>query len=362
MKLKLILLAFLFGIFHHLKAQTIIGEGNPCPDRVYEYVFSGTICGGISWEAQDGTIVETTSNSVKIQWKNVINNNGSWKVRANYTNVKIDGSCGSGTFLDKPVAVKATTSLNITGDQVIPCGFRGTKTYTAQAVNSNYPANSYRWITSTGLSGTSTTGTINLTISNDDAGWIEVSGYNSTCQTYGPVKRINITRNAPSLTIDGPTNYCTSASYSVNNIPSGSTITWSISNFGSIVGPSNQSTVNITRGTGSIGFLKAVITGPCIGTVTLNKEITAGLAQPGQITIETGPNWGIGRISARVNPVPNADNYRWYLDGVLVRTSAPYQTTFFVDDCGVQHTIEVEAVNSCGTSQKRSATAISWCN
>jgi len=364
MKTKNILLVLILLLgFCQLKAQNIFGEQNPCPDQIYEYTFLTNFCGTLFWEATDGQIVEVLSNSVKVKWSNVItgtSGSGGWKLRVIYSPIRSDGSCGTSSFQDLPISVKATSALNIVGDQVIPCGFRGTKTYSIQALSPLFPANSYEWITNTGWSGSSTTGTISYTVNNDNAGWIEVRGYNSTCGTYGPSKRINITRSVPSFDIQGSENFCTTANYTINNsLPSGATIAWSITGNGSLTGASNQASVNVV-GSGGPAELKAIITGACFGNIVLTKSIYSGAPTAGILTAEAGPNWGTYRIHASVSMSSSATSYNWYLDGEL-RGVHNNNVNFIVEDCGVEHTIEVEAVNSCGKSAKLSRTVVSWC-
>lgn len=354
--MKFILTTLSILVFFHVKGQTIAGEENPCPDQIYEYVFSGTICGDISWEALDGTIIGTTSNSVKVQWKNVVNNNGRWKVRANYTAVKFDGSCGSGTFLDKPVKVKATTALNISGDLAVPCGFRGTKTYSIQVLNPDYPANSYRWTTNTGCSGTSNTGTINLTVNNDNAGWIEVSGYNTVCQTYGPSKRVNITRSAASnVLVSGPSTFCSNATYSLTNVPASSTIQWNATGPISISGSTSGASVNVIKTGDGIGYVSATITTPCGPFTTTTREVIVGASAPAAIHGQSTMS-GSGAYDYSVDPIPGATSYQWAVSGgltiqnqgkssIIIRT--PSLPPNYVSN---NIAIKVKVISACGES------------
>ncbi|GAA4804002.1 hypothetical protein GCM10023231_36340 [Olivibacter ginsenosidimutans] len=150
-----------------------------------------------------------------------------------------------------------------------------------------------------------------------------------------------------------------SASYAVNNLPSGATIAWNITCHRAISGSSNQNTVNVI-GTGNAAVLKAIITGPCIGNITLTKTIYSGAPTAGVLTAETGASWGVNRIHASIDNVQNATSYNWYLDGEL-RSVHGKTINFLVEDCNVEHTVEVEAVNSCGTSARFFRKVVSWC-
>jgi len=348
--------------FCQLKAQVIDGEQNPCPDQIYEYTFLATYCGNLSWEAVDGQIVETLSNSVKIKWNNVINGpSGSWKVRVNYVQIKFDGSCGTSTFLDMPISVKATSALNVVGDQVIPCGFRGTKTYSIQALSPLFPANSYEWITNTGWSGSSTTGTISYTVNNDNAGWIEVRGYNSTCGTYGPSKRINITRSVPmDASISGDTYFCTNAIYSIQNMPANATVSWNVSGPLSIVGSSGGTTVNVGKTGDGIGAISATLTTPCGSFTTPSKTVYIG--NPTITFKPYGPiceNSWPAPLSA--NPVPGALSRTW--EAQTPNGTVTLQEVSSWKVMMPQGTIWVKltVTTSCGTASKIQRILLSDC-
>jgi hypothetical protein len=214
MKIKIIIAMLVFFVYGPLKAQTISGEDNPCPD-FYDYTFNGLSCdGNLNWDVIDGTIINTTATGITVRWNKEIIENGRWRVRVQYNPRGVGGKCDPAILYALPVKVKSVSRFSLTGDKVIPGGFRGTKTYTAHINTPAFPATSYLWTTNTGLYVTTTTPTLNLNIDNDDLEWLEVQGRNDACASYGIETRIDITMTS---TVSGPDNICTDGIYKIIN-------------------------------------------------------------------------------------------------------------------------------------------------
>ncbi|WGQ15047.1 hypothetical protein [Sphingobacterium faecium] len=219
MKIKLIITAMLFILFSTLRAQDVIlGEKNPCPEETYEYIFNGISCdGNLTWSVNHGTVIQTTSNRIKISWHKDFVGNGSWHVRAHFSRQKSDGSCDVSSYHELPIKVNAVSAFNIIGDREIPGGFRGTKTYTAQIKNTLFPASSYLWAVFSGGTLTNYTTTVpsfNLNITDDGPKWISVQGKNSTCSSWGQSIKADI---FTTTTFTGPDNLCSEATYTLIN-------------------------------------------------------------------------------------------------------------------------------------------------
>ncbi|MEN5231941.1 hypothetical protein [Sphingobacterium faecium] len=219
MKIKLVITVMLFILFSTLRAQDVIlGEKNPCPEETYEYIFNGISCdGNLTWSVNHGTVIQTTSNRIKISWHKDFVGNGSWHVRAHFSRQKSDGSCDVSSYHELPIKVNAVSAFNIIGDREIPGGFRGTKTYTAQIKNTLFPASSYLWTVFSGGTLTNYTTTVpsfNLNITDDGPKWISVQGKNSTCATPGTSAQAHI---STTTTFSGPDNLCDEATYTLIN-------------------------------------------------------------------------------------------------------------------------------------------------
>ncbi|SEN66256.1 Serine protease, subtilisin family [bacterium A37T11] len=162
----------------------------------------------------------------------------------------------------------------------------------------------------------------------------------------------------PSIT--GEPNYCSTTSFAINNLPTGATILWSVGSPATITGVNNGNTVTISGGNSSGRTLNAQITTPC-GTLNIQKSIYMGVRTPSNLTAETGSSWGVSRVHLSFLAVPTAVTYKWYVNGEYRgQTTAP-SITLLIEDCGVENTVEVEAINSCGTSSRASVQVIPWC-
>lgn len=168
-------------------------------------------------------------------------------------------------------------------------------------------------------------------------------------KTYVPYNSSSLKYYIKTPSISGPTQLCTSETYTIPNLPSGATVSWSATGPVSISGSTTGTSVNVVSTGNGTGTLNVSVTSSC-GNTIISKSLTAGSPAPGPITTEF--NAPPGRITALIDAVPAATAYNWYLDGVLeFNTTAT--SVFFnrrPDDCGTGYYIGVEAINSCGTS------------
>lgn len=154
--------------------------------------------------------------------------------------------------------------------------------------------------------------------------------------------------------ITGPSTICKSGVFTVNNVPSGGTVSSWIANPSSSVkisGSGNTASVTKLGSYGGYVTLQATINTSC-GTCTVNKEIVVGSLKP------SNPTWVYNfppkRTTASTNIVPGATSYQWFLNTVLKGTTA--EPTFVFDNrdlpCGQIHAIGVKAVTPCGSSEE----------
>lgn len=215
MKIKLTLIFFFSLLLNRGIGQVISGEANPCPETNYTYTYSGPSYGNnFLWSITDGQIISQNTNTVVVKWYNNITENGKWKLRVQYETIKFDGTPGGSTYLDKDVKVNVPSRYIISGDKEIPGDFRGNKTYTAQIVNSNFPAASFVWTTNTGIQTTTTNPSFNLNITDDQVKWITVSGKSSTCPQWGEIFKFDIFYTP---VFNGPSNICSEGTYTITS-------------------------------------------------------------------------------------------------------------------------------------------------
>lgn len=364
MKIKLIITAMLAILFSSLKAQDVIlGEKNPCPGETYEYIFNGVSCdGNLTWSVNHGTVIQTTSNRIKISWNENFVGNGSWHVRAHFSRQKFDGSCDVSSYHELPIKVNAVSAFNIIGGREIPGGFRGTKTYTAQIINTLFPASSYLWTVFSGGTLTNYTTAVpsfNLNITNDGPKWISVQGKNSTCSKPGTSAQAHI---FTTTTFAGPNNLCSEATYTLIN--PGTITLENASGVATLtaLGNNQWKVTRIGQGNGNI-ILRSTI-----GSKSYDKNITMGTITTGTIIGQASLQLGESRTFT-LNLSDNTD-YMWsisYNPNVVMTknsaTSITLSTTGSVPMGWSENiVIRAKAVSNCGTATNDVTKTIKFVN
>lgn len=155
----------------------------------------------------------------------------------------------------------------------------------------------------------------------------------------------------PSNSISGPSQICTTGTYTIPNLPTGATVTWSSSNnlLASISTSSNIGTLTKVANNGEI-ILTANIQTTC-GNFTLTKNVILGSPMPE--TIQWNWNAPPNRVRLYVPPIESATNYKWYVDGVLkaTTTTSNYDLPMVGNvSCDNSYHFGVKAVTNCGES------------
>ncbi len=139
-----------------------------------------------------------------------------------------------------------------------------------------FGATSYQWITNQGtITGAGTSATLNASCT----ATVQVRAYNSRCNIYSPYASATIIVNYGP--ISGNTIVCSSNAYSVANLPSGSTVTWSLSPHPSAiqlqnnVPGTNQCLVSNPYKYPAVMTLTATITTNCGATIVVAKTIAS---------------------------------------------------------------------------------------
>jgi len=160
-------------------------------------------------------------------------------------------------------------------------------------------------------------------------------------------------------TITGINPICTSAQYSINNLPGGTTVKWfgqqpySTPTLGFNTTTSNPTTVSYLTGPSFNTLIYAALNVPGTGCVlTPVKSVHVG--GPSSVSL-TGiqlvpyPYYGITANVVTDAPAP----YYWYIDGVLKKTTTSTSSDVVTaGQCGVQHYFQVGVTNGCGSQLK----------
>lgn len=203
--------------------------------------------------------------------------------------------------------------------------------------------------------------TITSGLSTGDGTNIRIRPVNTACGTglvAGQESYVAISRPAPNLTITATQSYiCTTGgttNLTLNNIPSGATVTWSIvypPGQAQIVGCTTCATATLQRiGTDNvITTIKATVL-HCSFTYEKTFNVTLGTPPNGIITPYLnyclgGSDWELGLQAS--SPDPTVTQYLWSRDGVPAGSGSTWYTYEFPPSC---MTIGLKAGNACGFS------------
>ena len=333
---RLVLLAFVLLLnVLNAKSETINGADKACPNSAFNYGLSGhDLSKTYRWKITKGkrssdNATEFCDYSPNIRWDADLGQNGKIEVYL----VSACNQSGTGTLVasmdvkafdfvaGSPMPTTNGTCANTPAYPALTCGtsqdidvwfmlplngdndYNNTSTYDFTA-NSNHVSLPTGWSI---LSGSLVTSDytcevlagqkykrIMVTVRTDGVHSgdvkVRVSGNCSTAPTpyYGAWSSVkNFSFAAPSLSISGPTTFCTTGTYTIPNLPAGATVSWSVSALGTIVGTNTATSVEISStATGNIVLTGTVVTG--CGSYTVTKTIFVGLPWISSITFKNG--------------------------------------------------------------------------
>ena len=198
-----------------------IGSGDVSPYEVSEY----------EWQLPTGWTVVSGETTKKITVKPDVFSEGDIRVRGKNT------VCQNGPFFTnwspvKPVSRTVATPSAITGNNgndFVVCGDTSPITFQVSAVAG---ATSYIWTKPSGWSGSSTSNNITLTPNGSNAGTISVKAKSGSYSSAVSSRTLSLELSDPNNppTISGVSTLCTTNStFTLQNIPTGTTVTWSVS-------------------------------------------------------------------------------------------------------------------------------------
>ncbi|WPR75519.1 matrixin family metalloprotease [Algoriphagus sp. NG3] len=160
--------------------------------------------------------------------------------------------------------------------------------------------------------------------------------------------------------VSGPNLLCSTNTFTLEDLPTGSTATWSVTPSslfaGSTSGSGTTATLTPSSST-SLGqaTLTYTITTPC-GNTQLQRVFWVGKpATPIIYSQDVYMDFPPNRFTVEINSpaIQGVTSYNWYLDGVM-QSSHTSSAVFNRRSpfCGRTYYVEVEAINACGTSVK----------
>lgn len=281
-------------------------------------------------------------------------------------NLSLDALIISSVVITKTASSPSFTLPSITNVQ---CGSPVTFTVTTASNPSNAAITNYTWnlgatpngwlyngsaapqTVSTGITNTITLAPTNGTLSNISA-TVTAGGNNYNTNTT------TVSISAPSLSISGPDDFCTSATYTVN-APPGSTVVWS----------ENTGIVNINSSTGyatkvSDGSTYISATYPtCGGTATVSKLVKVGAPSSYYIQSTSSNNNRLEIYPSFSGHLPVVTGWYVYIDGNFSTSGSgtpPSIISAFINSCSSGE-VTLTTYNSCGSYSTSSYYSGSGC-
>jgi hypothetical protein len=159
----------------------------------------------------------------------------------------------------------------------------------------------------------------------------------------------------------GPNFICSSNSYQyiLNNAPAGVGITWTLTGPNTSSGSGNIANFYINSSYTGLHTLTFLVNHPSKGNISFSKSIWVGRPQtpnPIEIEMDAPPH----RFTCTTSDAGGSTTFKWYKNGMLQSGFTDDVAIFTMTSpyCGHSYAIGVEAVNICGISSRRNATAI----
>jgi hypothetical protein len=300
-----------------------------------------------NWTLPSGFTGTSTTTTIATAINNSVFTTGNVSVKASNT-------CGISGAKTLAVSKVPFTPSTISGPTVT-CGL----TSATYAVSAGTNVSSYTWTLPAGITGTSTTNSITVTINNAvfASGNISVIA-NNACGS-SPVKTLAVKR-APSTptSITGPTQICglTTATYTCTAMTGATSYIWALP--AGLTGTSTTNSitvaVNTTLFTGGNVSVQAANT--CGSSTAKTLALTKTL--PASTTI-SGPSniCGLTTATYTATAVSGASSYAWTLPAGLTGTSSTNTITVSVNASAyTSGTISVQALNACGSGTAKTFT------
>lgn len=304
-----------------------------------------------TWALPAGLTGTSTTNSITVDINTTLFTGGNVSVQA-------VNSCGSSVAKMLALTKTLPASTSISGPSFI-CGLT-TATYTATAVSG---ASSYAWTLPAGLTGSSSTNTITVSVNASafTSGTISVQALNA-CGS-GTAKTFTLTKIPSSpTTLSGPSAAVCAGStqtYTCTAMANASTYTWSVPT-GALIN-SGQGTTSISvsfPSTFTSGTVSVTANSTCGSSAAKSLSVAAKTATPGTIGGTTTNLCGGGTYTYSVAAVSGATSYTWTAPaGCSFSGSNSGATVSLIVPAGfVSGTLSVVANNACGASTAKTQT------
>lgn len=304
-----------------------------------------------NWSLPAGLTGTSTTNTITVDVNTALFTGGNVSVQA-------VNSCGNSAVKTLAISKLLPASSSISGPSFI-CGLTSA-TYTATAVTG---ATGYLWTLPSGLSGSSSTNSITVSIipANFSSGSISVQAINA-CGT-GSLKSLALSK-IPSTptTLSGPsTAVCAGSTqtYSCTAMANASSYTWSVPSGAVVNSGQGTTSVSVTFPTTfTSGTVSVTANSSCGSSTAKSLSVAAKTATPGTISGTTTNLCGGGTYTYSIAAVSGATSYTWAApSGCSFSGSNSGTSVSLIVPAGfVSGTLSVVANNACGASSAKTLT------
>ena len=297
------------------------------------------------WTLPNGATGTSTINSISVNY-------GSSATSGNIT-VKGNNSCGFGTFSTLAINVNSIplAAGTISGSSTV-CQGQNSVIYTIPVISG---VTSYVWTLPNGVTGTSTTNSINVNFSTSAvSGGIEVYGQNSCGSGSSSIIAVSVNSYPVSAgTILGSTTVCqgqNTVTYTVPSIANATSYVWTLPN--GATGTSNSSSITVNYGTSAIsGNITVKGNNSCgFGNSSSLPIIVNSLpSNAGTISGTTSLCQGQTSVFYAVPSIANATSYSWTVPSGASGISTTNTINVNYSNSSVSGNLIVSGNNSCGS-------------
>lgn len=171
-----------------------------------------------------------------------------------------------------------------------------------------------------------------------------------------------------SLTVSGASGFCSSATYTVPELPATAAVTWSASPAGIVSLTPNGNSVTANMSTSGSLTLTAGIQNSCGRTTSAAKAITVGNYSPGDYPISGQTSLCANTVTTySTNSLPNATSYNWIIPANALSNgwsivSGQGTRVLTVITGSVSTTVRLKVPNNCTTNPDGLAPAMLFVN
>ena len=355
-----------------VKGQNIVGFGLtslPFVVTVHHSTIPGTISGSgtICLGQPTGTLTLSNYSGTILKWQKRLNG-GSWSDINNTSTTFFETPLSVGLYEYKaevqneicPSLFSSIASVTVGTVPADPGIISGPATVCSNQYGVTYsitPINDatyYQWTLPSGVSGVSTSNSINANFTTSaQSGFITVKGTNSCGDGVVSTKAITVNPlPADAGIITGNATVCqgeTSVTYTVPTINYATSYVWTKPN--GVTGTSSTNSITFNYGTTAVsGNITVKGTNSCGDGVVSTKSITVNPlpAAAGTISGSSTVCQGQNSVTYTVPSISNATSYLWTLPNGAIGTSTTNSITVDFNTSATSGNITVKGTNACG--------------